>query len=130
MPSIPPRRFTPHPSVRVHRAADLSLTYNLISYPLNLLVKNCKLVPVMLVGALVNKITYSRRDYAAVAIISSGVLVFMMKPHKAHADGPTGAGDAGLCGVLDDKANLLGTWQHDRMDGLREEGLEEVLVQS
>ena len=44
-----------------------------------LLVKNCKLVPVMVVGAVINGVRYKRHEYLAVALISLGVVLFMMK---------------------------------------------------
>ena len=44
-----------------------------------LLVKNCKLVPVMVVGALINGVRYKPYEYAAVGLISLGVVLFMMK---------------------------------------------------
>ncbi|EWM21922.1 udp-glc gal endoplasmic reticulum nucleotide sugar transporter [Nannochloropsis gaditana] len=58
-----------------------------ISYPLLILVKNCKLLPVMLVGALVNGVRYKPHEYAAVALISCGVMLFMFKgPEVSDAD--------------------------------------------
>ncbi len=66
----PPLAFT-----RTH--TDLSLHF--ISFPLLLLVKNCKLVPVMVVGALMNGARYKPYEYAAVGLISLGVVLFMLK---------------------------------------------------
>ena len=60
------------------------LSLRSISYPLMILVKNCKLIPVMIVGAVVNK-SY---EYVAVALISMGLILFAMK-----------VGGAGLHGV-------------------------------
>jgi UDP-galactose transporter B1 len=62
---------------------DKSLRY--IPFPLMLLVKNCKLIPVMLVGALLNGVRYTRLEYVSVALISLGVVLFMLKPSKAPA---------------------------------------------
>jgi solute carrier family 35 (UDP-galactose transporter), member B1 len=59
-------------------ASDLSLRY--ISFPLLILAKSCKLVPLMLVGSVLNKTRYSLHEYAAVGLISAGVAVFMVKP--------------------------------------------------
>jgi solute carrier family 35 (UDP-galactose transporter), member B1 len=44
-----------------------------------LLVKNCKLLPVMVVGALINGVRYKTYEYVAVGLISLGVVLFMMK---------------------------------------------------
>ena len=72
-----------HTSVRT--PADTSLRY--ISFPLMLLVKNCKLVPVMVVGALINGVRYKRYEYVAVALISLGVVLFMIKKGGGHGHG-------------------------------------------
>lgn len=80
-------RFDHHPvtpnHLPIHRRpivsppTDLSLRY--ISFPLMLLVKNCKLVPVMVVGAVINGVRYKTYEYVAVGLISLGVVLFMMK---------------------------------------------------
>lgn len=44
-----------------------------------LIVKNCKLVPVMAVGAVINGVRYKTYEYLAVGLISLGVVLFMMK---------------------------------------------------
>lgn len=58
-----------------------------ISYPLLILVKNCKLLPVMLVGAIINGVRYKPYEYAAVAFISGGVMLFMVKGPQANGGG-------------------------------------------
>lgn len=58
-----------------------------ISYPLLILVKNCKLLPVMLVGAVVNGVRYKTYEYVAVALISCGVMLFMVKGPQASGEG-------------------------------------------
>lgn len=58
-----------------------------ISYPLLILVKNCKLLPVMLVGAVVNGVRYKTYEYVAVALISGGVMLFMVKGPQASGEG-------------------------------------------
>jgi UDP-galactose transporter B1 len=58
-----------------------------ISYPLLILVKNCKLLPVMIVGAVVNGVRYRTYEYVAVALISGGVMLFMVKGPQASGGG-------------------------------------------
>lgn len=84
--------------------ADLGVTSGLISFPLSLLVKNCKLVPVMVVGSIVNKIRYTPQEYLAVLLISAGVPIFMMKPAASHAGGGLGAAQEVGCAQLVEEA--------------------------
>jgi hypothetical protein len=49
-----------------------------IDYPAFVLVSSCKLVPVMIVGALVNKRKYLGWDYLSAAIMTGGVLLYSM----------------------------------------------------
>lgn len=65
-----------------------SLRY--ISYPLQLLAKSCKLVPVMLMGAIVGGKKYSKSEYFQVIMITVGVSLFSYKP---SAKVPTEGGD-------------------------------------
>jgi len=55
-----------------------------INYPLLILAKSCKLVPVMLMGVLIGGKRYKAKDYITVAFISVGVALFSMKPHKVQ----------------------------------------------
>lgn len=57
-----------------------------------LLVKNCKLVPVMVVGALMNGVRYKTSEYVAVALISLGVVLFMTKGKGQGGGGGHGHG--------------------------------------
>ena len=47
-----------------------------ISYPAQVLAKSCKMVPVMLAGALVSGVRHSPAEYAAAAAIAAGVALF------------------------------------------------------
>jgi UDP-galactose transporter B1 len=60
-----------------------SLRY--VIYPVQVLAKSCKPIPVMLMGALMGK-RYPLKKYFNVAIITAGVAMFMMgKPKEGHA---------------------------------------------
>lgn len=74
--------------------ADWSLSY--INYPLLLLAKSCKLVPVMLVGVVMLGRRHTRAEYLAVALITAGVALFSLKPEAFHEAALTkeGSGDA------------------------------------
>ncbi|KAG5192346.1 UDP-Glc/Gal endoplasmic reticulum nucleotide sugar transporter [Tribonema minus] len=70
-----------------------SLAY--INYPLLLLAKSCKLVPVMVMGFLVSGKRYTRAEYLSVGLITAGVALFSYKPggggHGKHAEVERGA---------------------------------------
>eukprot|EP00613_Pedinella_sp_CCMP2098_P024191 CAMPEP_0171718630 /NCGR_PEP_ID=MMETSP0991-20121206/20722_1 /TAXON_ID=483369 /ORGANISM="non described non described, Strain CCMP2098" /LENGTH=395 /DNA_ID=CAMNT_0012310033 /DNA_START=64 /DNA_END=1251 /DNA_ORIENTATION=+ len=51
-----------------------------INFPMMLLAKSCKLVPVMFMGWALNGETYSRAELSAVSLISLGVALFTIKP--------------------------------------------------
>lgn len=74
-------------------AADWSLSY--INYPLLLLAKSCKLVPVMLVGVVMLGRRHTRAEYLAVALITAGVALFSLKPEAFHDHGGGGGGAQG-----------------------------------
>eukprot|EP01052_Picozoa_sp_SAG31_P007727 SAG31_NODE_372_length_16598_cov_44.705982_18_plen_284_part_00 len=52
---------------------------NYISFPLHILAKSCKLVPVMAMGFFVNGTRYSRAEMLSVLAITIGLCVFAMK---------------------------------------------------
>jgi UDP-galactose transporter B1 len=51
-----------------------SLQY--INFPTQVIVKSCKMVPVMVAGALIHKKKYSSADYIRVAMVTLGIIVF------------------------------------------------------
>ncbi|CAM9703674.1 unnamed protein product [Chrysoparadoxa australica] len=60
-----------------------------LSFPLLVLCKSCKLVPVMLMGYVLRGKTYTRAECSAVALVTIGVTLFSMKSMKDKAvDGP------------------------------------------
>mmetsp|Transcript_1808 Transcript_1808/g.5483 ORF Transcript_1808/g.5483 Transcript_1808/m.5483 type:complete len:344 (-) Transcript_1808:961-1992(-) len=59
-----------------------------MSYPMQVLGKSCKMIPVMLMGIVIRRKKYSWKDYLCVFLISIGVAVFSYKP-KAIQDGHT-----------------------------------------
>lgn len=66
-----------------------SLKY--VSFPTQVLSKSCKIIPVMLVGVLINKKTYSLLEYAEAVLITCGVAIFNFsesgnKSKGAHED--------------------------------------------
>eukprot|EP00903_Cladosiphon_okamuranus_P014363 g13336.t1 len=81
-----------------------SLSY--ITYPLLLLAKSCKLVPVMLVGVVMLGRRHTRAEYLAVALITTGVALFSLKPEafQEAALAKEGGGDTPVGG----SNNLLG----------------------
>lgn len=83
-----------------------------INFPLLVLGKSCKLVPVMLMGALIGGKRYPAKDYAAVALITVGVAAFSMKPGKGGGKGGGGEEEEGaalklVAGLLLVGGNLL-----------------------
>jgi len=69
-----------------------SLRY--VIYPIQVLAKSCKPVPVMLMGALMGK-TYHWKKYLNVTVIVIGVALFMQSPDKHK-----GGGETQLVGVI------------------------------
>jgi len=68
---------------------SFSLSNRYVIYPIQVLAKSCKPVPVMLMGALMGK-KYGIRKYINVAMIVSGVALFMGGGDKRKKDGDVG----------------------------------------
>uniref|UniRef100_A0A7S2ZWJ0 Uncharacterized protein n=2 Tax=Rhodosorus marinus TaxID=101924 RepID=A0A7S2ZWJ0_9RHOD len=47
-----------------------------ISYPLQVLAKSCKMIPVMFIGKLILRRVYTIKDYARVFLLTAGVVLF------------------------------------------------------
>jgi len=57
-------------------ASNYALNY--VNYPTQALAKSCKMIPVMIMGILINGKRYKLREYGEVLLISIGISVFMM----------------------------------------------------
>ncbi|CAM9674799.1 unnamed protein product [Scytosiphon promiscuus] len=84
-----------------------SLSY--INYPLQLLAKSCKLVPVMLVGVVMLGRRHTRAEYMAVALITAGVALFSLKRGAFQEDSEkdSGGGYTNLIGLTLVTVNLI-----------------------
>mmetsp|Transcript_19911 Transcript_19911/g.28996 ORF Transcript_19911/g.28996 Transcript_19911/m.28996 type:complete len:354 (-) Transcript_19911:597-1658(-) len=101
------RDTTPHSSY-----ALVSLSYlgamvcsfsalHYISYPMQVLVKSCKMIPVMVMGVFVSKRRYSWKETMCVLMITAGVAIFSYKPKAAQT------GETSLIGILLLAASLI-----------------------
>eukprot|EP00190_Bangiopsis_sp_CCMP1999_P006905 CAMPEP_0198723922 /NCGR_PEP_ID=MMETSP1475-20131203/1434_1 /TAXON_ID= ORGANISM="Unidentified sp., Strain CCMP1999" /NCGR_SAMPLE_ID=MMETSP1475 /ASSEMBLY_ACC=CAM_ASM_001111 /LENGTH=365 /DNA_ID=CAMNT_0044485257 /DNA_START=19 /DNA_END=1116 /DNA_ORIENTATION=- len=54
--------------------ANAAIAY--ISYPLQVLAKSCKMIPVMLIGKVILRRTYTLREYFCVFMLTMGVILF------------------------------------------------------
>jgi len=61
-------------SVLAMSASNESLRY--VSYPTQSLAKSCKLVPIMIMGLLVEKRSYTLKQYIGVSLITMGIIAF------------------------------------------------------
>mmetsp|Transcript_26727 Transcript_26727/g.103844 ORF Transcript_26727/g.103844 Transcript_26727/m.103844 type:complete len:286 (+) Transcript_26727:138-995(+) len=101
------RDTTPHSSY-----ALVSLSYlgamvcsftalHYISYPMQVLVKSCKMIPVMVMGVIISKRRYSWKETMCVLMITAGVAIFSYKPKAAQT------GETSLIGILLLAASLI-----------------------
>lgn len=72
-----------------------------VSFPLQTLSKSCKIIPVMLMGKLLNKKTYDWVEYAEAAAISFGVTLFSFSENSGGDD------DDGTGGATTEALGLL-----------------------
>ena len=95
-----------------------------ISFPLHILAKSCKLVPVMAMGFLMNGKRYSVAEVASVVCITVGLVVFAMKPGQTdYSTEMTGVALVftnlsldGITNALQDRVNKLhNPTPHDMM---------------
>lgn len=57
-----------------------------ISFPVQVLSKSCKIIPVMLVGILVNRKSYPMMEYVEAVLITMGVTLFNLSERKAPSE--------------------------------------------
>ncbi|CAM9491151.1 unnamed protein product [Chrysoparadoxa australica] len=69
-----------------------------ISFPMQVVSKSCKIIPVMLVGMVVHGKSYPWIEYLEAAIISFGVSLFSLSESKAKDDGE--GGNTQMIGLL------------------------------
>lgn len=62
-----------------------NLALNFVSYPMQVLGKSVKIVPVMLARILINGARYTLRDYLNVGMITAGITAFMYKGGSSSA---------------------------------------------
>lgn len=98
--------------LRKNKKKDWSLSF--INYPLLLLAKSCKLVPVMLVGVVMLGRRHTRAEYLAVGLITAGVALFSFKP-AALEDAELTKEDGGHAGSSG--SNLIGLALVRRAEG-------------
>lgn len=98
--SIPPARFAVLGLTSMGSTFCSVRSLRYVIYPIQVLAKSCKPVPVMLMGAVMGK-TYPMRKYINVAMIVAGVALFMGGGSKSKA-GSDQMGDAAsqLIGLL------------------------------
>lgn len=98
--SIPPARFAVLGLTSMGSTFCSVRSLRYVIYPIQVLAKSCKPVPVMLMGAVMGK-TYPMRKYINVAMIVAGVALFMGGGSKAKS-GSDQMGDAAsqLIGLL------------------------------
>lgn len=70
-----------------------------VSFPSQVLSKSCKLIPVMIVGMLVNKKTYPLSEYVEAVLITLGVALFTLSEKSSESSHPGGQQDT-LVGVV------------------------------
>ena len=94
----------------------LSLRY--VIYPVQVLFKSCKPVPVLVLNTLLGR-TYSMKKYVNVVIITSGVALFMGGGNSTAKSGGSGAGEATMYGA----SMLLVSLVFDGITGANEDRL-------
>jgi len=57
-----------------------------ISFPTQVLSKSCKIIPVMLVGIVLNRKSYPIQEYVEALLITTGVAVFTFSTQNPHGD--------------------------------------------
>jgi adenosine 3'-phospho 5'-phosphosulfate transporter B2 len=65
-----------------------------VSFPTQVLSKSCKLIPVMIVGVLLNKKSYPRQEYVDALLISFGVAMFTLSEKLGGGGSASSANDS------------------------------------
>jgi UDP-galactose transporter B1 len=81
-------------------ASNLALQF--INYPTQVLVKSCKMVPVMAANVLMGTHVYSRAARARVLLLTAGIASFLLLRPAAHARAHGGGGGGGGGGAASD----------------------------
>ncbi len=98
--TVPPREYFKIAVTYIGAMLASNVALNYVSYPTQVLAKSCKLIPVMIMRIVVLGKSYSRREYAAVALITVGISVFMLcKPPSATAFAKAESGNS-MVGLL------------------------------
>lgn len=80
--------------------SNTALSY--VTYPVQIIVKSCKLVPVMLMRVVINGARYSTREYFNVALMVIGIVLFQFyrQVDVSSEDGGMRSGLVGVCLLL------------------------------
>lgn len=68
---------------------------NFVSYPMQAMVKSCKILPVMLMGLLRGTYDYGWKKYGAAGMITGGLVIFNLGNKKTQLSGE----QVGLAGI-------------------------------
>lgn len=71
-----------------------------VSFPAQVLSKSCKIIPVMLVGILVNHKSYPPLEYIEALLISSGATIFTLFGKESAGDEDKGSSYVGIALLL------------------------------
>lgn len=81
-----------------------SLDY--LSYPMRVIFKSSKVIPVMLVGAILLKRRYSMGDYLSALVLVAGIVVFSLGDSQAKAEAKAAAGGTMVASSSQQGANF------------------------
>lgn len=70
-----------------------------VNYPTQALGKSCKMIPVMLMGVLINKRQYQMKEYATVLCITIGIFIFQYGKQQSADKAVTGEKENSMIGI-------------------------------